>query len=76
MFSSKSHKRWLYFEDIDKGGRIPWARFFYLLFIDEILNFWKAFQYQLVHLHWLLMWFEACLTLKVSKEFVEIFIFS
>ena len=32
----------------------------HLLFVNDMLFFFKASQDQMVHLCWLLMWFEAC----------------
>ena len=40
----------------------------HLLFVDDTLVFYKSFQDQIVHLCWLLMWFETCSRLKVNSE--------
>ena len=44
----------------------------HLFFVDDTLVFFKASLNQLVHLCWLLMWFEACLGLKVNLEKSEL----
>ena len=40
----------------------------HFLFVDDTLGFSEASQYQMVHLSWLLMWFEPISGLKVILE--------
>ena len=39
-----------------------------MLFVDDTLVFYKTNQDQMVHLCWLLMWFEVILGLKINLE--------
>ena len=44
----------------------------HLLFEDDMLIFCEEFLDQITYLSWLLMWFEACLGLKINLEKSEL----
>ena len=50
-----------------KGVEVP-----HLLFADDTLIFCEASKNQLLHLHWVFMWFEAIFGLKINHEKSEL----
>ena len=50
----------------DRGGEE--AQVSHLLFVDDTLVFYGAFQDQMTYLSWTLMWFEAILRLRINFD--------